>query len=285
MKYSLCKKLQKKTLALIEQAYAVLEQSFPQTLRQCYYQLVAKQIIPNNKNSYQRLSGVLVDARLQGLIPWDWLEDRLRATRKPSMWKNVREFADVAVRAYRRDVWATQPSYLQCWLEKDALSGIFEDALEDYGVPLNVGRGFDGWSSLHELAEYFKSLKKPVKILYFGDFDPSGDSMHKSLAHRFGLLGFQPEIEVVAILKSDIKRYNLPPDFAKLSDSRSAKFVARHGEQSCVELDALPSAVLRARLIEHVKANISLDELSRTKAKQERERRRIAAALWDIRVT
>ena len=42
-------------------------------------------------------------------------------------------------------MWADQPRYCECWLEKDALSGIFEEVLEPYGVTLNVGRGFDGW--------------------------------------------------------------------------------------------------------------------------------------------
>jgi hypothetical protein len=41
-----------------------------------------------------------------------------------------------------------QPVYIETWLEKDALSGIFEDALDRYGVTVNVGRGFDGWDSI-----------------------------------------------------------------------------------------------------------------------------------------
>jgi hypothetical protein len=32
--------------------------------------------------------------------------------------------------------------YVEVWLEKDALSGIFEDVLRPYGVTLNVGRGY-----------------------------------------------------------------------------------------------------------------------------------------------
>ena len=36
----------------------------------------------------------------------------------------------------QRDVWPTQPAYVEVWLEKDALSGIFEQELRPYGVTL-----------------------------------------------------------------------------------------------------------------------------------------------------
>jgi hypothetical protein len=114
------------------------------TVRQVYYQLVSRQVVENNRNRYQAVSDALVKAMKQGLIEWEWIEDRLRRPREVAMWADLSEFADVAARSYRRDVWTTQPEYIEVWLEKDALSGIFEDTLRRYGVTLNVGRGFDG---------------------------------------------------------------------------------------------------------------------------------------------
>jgi hypothetical protein len=32
------------------------------------------------------------------------------------------------------------------------LSAIFEALLDPYGITLNVGRGFDGWASIHNAA-------------------------------------------------------------------------------------------------------------------------------------
>jgi hypothetical protein len=60
-------------------------------------------------------------------IPWDWIEDRLRQPRAVSMWADLTDFAETARRAYRRDVWPSQSRYVECWLEKDALSGIFHN--------------------------------------------------------------------------------------------------------------------------------------------------------------
>jgi hypothetical protein len=53
-------------------------------------------------------------------------------------------------------VWLTQPAYVEVWLEKDALSGIFEKELRPYGVTLNVGRGYDGWDSSHHAADRYR---------------------------------------------------------------------------------------------------------------------------------
>jgi hypothetical protein len=134
--------LQKKTLRKIEAAYQVLSELHPVTVRQCYYQLVSQHVIENNKGSYKSLCDALVSARQRKMIPWDWIEDRLRKPRKPLMFDNVAEFARTAVGWYRRNVWLNQLHYVEVWLEKDAMSGMFEDELDPYGVTLNVGRAF-----------------------------------------------------------------------------------------------------------------------------------------------
>ena len=49
-------------------------------------------------------------------------------------------------------------------------------------------------------------------ILYFGDFDPSGEDMVRSLPER---LGSYPEIVKCALTFDDVERYDLPSDFTK----------------------------------------------------------------------
>jgi hypothetical protein len=117
--------MQRKTLDLIEAARAELGQYHPMTLRQVFYRLVSAHILENTEASYKRLSYTLVQARQEGMVPWPWIEDRLREPRRVGMWDDLADFAETAARAYRRDVWATQPGYLEVWLEKDALSGVF----------------------------------------------------------------------------------------------------------------------------------------------------------------
>ena len=173
-----------KTVTIIETAKGVLAAGYPMTVRQVYYQLVSGQVIKNDRGQYQAVSKALVNARLEGIIPWDWIEDRLRKPRHVDMWNGLPDFAETCRDSYRRNVWETQGRYLEVWLEKDALSGIFEDVLNPYGVTLNVGRGYDGWSSIHNAAKRYAAKTVPVTVLYFWDFDPSGEDMHRSLIDR-----------------------------------------------------------------------------------------------------
>ena len=201
------------------------------------------------------------------------------------MWDDLPEFGEMVVSSYRRNIWQDQDRYIEAWLEKDALSGIFEAVLNDYGVTLNVGRGYDGWSSLHRAAQRIASNEdqcSPVSaILYFGDFDPSGEDMVCSLRKRLGFFRCEPEIIKCALTADDIEKYHLPPDFAKRSDTRAAKFIAKHGDVS-VELDALPVDVLESRLRDEVELRMDLDALAETKATQERERTELAEAIEKI---
>jgi hypothetical protein len=269
-----------KTIKMIETAKSILAAENPMTVRQVYYQLVSKHVIKNNRSQYQAVSNALVDARLDGVIPWEWIEDRLRRPREVSMWADLPEFAETCRRAFRLDVWPTQPRYLEVWLEKDALSGIFEAVLEPYGVTLNVGRGYDGWDSIHNAAERYTDLDKPVSVLYFGDFDPSGEDMVRSLAERLTSLNCSPEIVKCALTRDDIDRYQLPPALAKKTDTRAAAFVAVNGDVS-VELDALPTHVLRQRLIHEVEKRMDLEALQRIRESEEADRARIKEGLCD----
>jgi len=263
--------LQRKTLQLIETAKDILAEGHPMTVRQVFYQLVSRQVVENNRGRYQAVSDALVNARRKGVIPWEWIEDRLRRPRHVSMWSGLPDFAETCRRAYRLDIWSSQPNYLEVWLEKDALSGIFEDVLNPYGVTLNVGRGYDGWSSIHGAAVRYNDKTEDVIVLYFGDFDPSGEDMKRSLEDRLEDQGCQPEVIKCALVPDDIRRYNLPPDFTKATDSRAAAFIAEHGDLA-VELDALPADVLRARLEAEVRSRMDLKALAKVRKQEDIDR-------------
>jgi hypothetical protein len=122
---------------------------------------------------------------------------------------------------------------------------------------------------------------KPATILYFGDFDPSGEEMVRSLRDRLAWFDCYPEIIKCALTMEDIRRYNLPPDFAKKTDSRAKKFIARHGDVS-VELDALPASVLISRLVEEVEERMDTAALERVRATEAAERARLVELLSEV---
>ena len=73
-------KTKKNKFRLIEILKIVDELSdfYPLTLRQVFYQLVSKEILPNTDSFYRTLSKLCKWGRLDGFIPWEALEDRVR---------------------------------------------------------------------------------------------------------------------------------------------------------------------------------------------------------------
>jgi hypothetical protein len=69
--------------AVREAAREELAAHHPMTLRQVHYRLVSRDDVthPNNMNAYNTLSGWLRDDRLAGILPWEWMEDRMRVAR------------------------------------------------------------------------------------------------------------------------------------------------------------------------------------------------------------
>jgi len=250
------------------------------TVRQVYYQLVSGLVIENKRSQYQAVSKALVYARKTGEIPWEWIEDRLRQPRKVRMWNDLSDFSETVKRAYRRDVWDTQSCYLEAWLEKDALSGIFDDIRYPYGVTLNVGRGYDGWDSIHNAAERY-GRGDHVTVLYFGDFDPSGEDMVRSIRKRFRELGCRPNIVKCALTAEDVRTYQLPANFTKRTDSRRKAFVNKHGDVS-VELDALPLNILQEKLRLAIETRMDLAALNEVKHVEGREVNRLVELMAGI---
>jgi len=53
-------------------------QDFILTLRQLYYQLVSRDVIPNSQKEYAKLSILLTKGRMAGIVDWSAIEDRGR---------------------------------------------------------------------------------------------------------------------------------------------------------------------------------------------------------------
>jgi hypothetical protein len=268
--------------AVREAARAELAAHHPMTLRQVHYRLVSRDDIvhPNTESAYNTLSGWLRDDRIAGVIPWEWMEDRMRVARGWEGWDDPAQFLAEALSGYYRDPWQdeAQDHYVEVWLEKDALSGIFSDTLGHYRVTLNVGRGYDGWTSIKRAADRYRrwllTRDTDTTVLYFGDFDPSGEDMHRSLIERLGVLGARPEVIKVALTVEDARR--LPGDVTKADDTRAAAFVAKYGDLA-VELDALPVEELQGRIRSGIEEHINMDALQESHLLEDEQREEMRA--------
>ncbi len=270
--------MHERTLQLIEAARELLEAHNPMTVRQLFYQLVSHQVIANTQKEYKSAARVLGIARKRGLIPWEFIEDRTRRPLKPPAWDSLETFIDVVKHSYRRDIWEVQPGYFEVWVEKDALSGIFENITTRYGVTLQVVRGYPSLSALHDAASRFDG----GEVLYFGDFDPSGEDIERSIGNNLDDFGSRPKITRVAINREDIDTYNLPPIPTKATDTRQAAFVRTHGDVA-VELDALPLPVLQDRIKQVIEDRLDMNAYRNTRYAEIADTERLVDALGGIK--
>lgn len=222
-------------------------QGFTLTVRQLYYQLVARNIIPNNERSYKNTTSLVNDARLAGHIDWDAIEDRTRAFETRPHWEGGKYFMESVAPQYHADLWAGQPCRVFCIVEKEALVGVLSRICRDYDVPLLAARGYPSVSVLREFAIDSiipHSREQDIKILHLGDHDPSGIDMTRDLVERLELLsgageyGQRFELHRLALNMEQIEENNCPPNPAKLTDSRATGYLRKFGNESW-ELDAL----------------------------------------------
>jgi hypothetical protein len=182
------------SLEIIHTATNILEdyaaQGYDLTLRQLYYQFVARGIIPNKDTEYKRLGSIINDARLAGLVDWSHITDRTRNMQQNSHWSSPREIIEACQEQYQIDKWKRQTNYLEVWVEKDALIGVLEVACRPLDVPFFSCRGYTSqsemWAASQRLLAKLRE-GKTVHIIHLGDHDPSGIDMSRDIEDRLTL--------------------------------------------------------------------------------------------------
>jgi len=284
------KRFSDQSLYLIEQANQIIaqyeEQGFSLTLRQLYYQLVARDLLPdsffdpkfgstNNPKSYKKLGSVINDARLAGLIDWRAIEDRTRNLRSLSHWRTPAEIVGAVGRSYRLDKWETQNYRPEVWVEKDALGDVVARAAQPLDVPFFSCRGYTSQSEMWGAAQRFRSYARQGQtpfVIHLGDHDPSGIDMTRDIIDRLEMFtGGEIAVERIALNFDQVQQYNPPPNPAKENDSRATGYIADFGTSSW-ELDALEPRVLVDLITRIVEDIIEWEEWNKVIDREMRER-------------
>lgn len=280
------KRLHAKTETLLNKVIEIVENyqnaGYRMTLRQLYYQLVSNNIIVNQKSEYVKLSTLLTDARLSGLVDWDFIEDRVRVRKMASEFTDLNDLVDTAISAYRRERWADQNKYIEVIVEKNALIGVLEPVCRKFHVSIFPNVGYGSTTVIHELAERFEEKQdKECILLYFGDHDPSGEDMVKDIRKRLDMFEVDVNTVKVALTMEQIQQYNLPPNPAKTSDPRARGYIEEHGSSSW-ELDALPPDVLVNMLNSAIGEHIDMQKYNAVIEKEEEEKDMLRDAVADL---
>lgn len=259
------------------------------TLRQLYYQLVSRDVIPNKKTEYAKLSILLKEGRMAGIVDWAAIEDRLRVPKSPASFDSPEDILQAAIGQYALPRQKGQDTYMEVWVEKDALSGVLSRVTSKYHVPIMVNRGYSSASAMFDSYQRFKSASKyrnqQVKVIYLGDFDPSGVDMIRDIDDRISEFisgdddyanksGFRFSIESIALTRKQIKFYNPPPNPAKITDPRAKDYIAKYGPTSW-EVDALPPDVLNKLLDEAIRNHMQEDLYDEIVGREDADKQRL----------
>lgn len=217
--------------AIVDHALTIAKeydgQGLTLTLRQMYYQFVARGLIANGQKSYKRIGAALTAARYAGTFPIEWLEDRGRTVNRGDATRDDTDVDDAMSTASRwlrslpeltinRARWYGQPVHVSVWVEKEALAGIFEPTCNDLGVGWFACKGYPSVSSLRDWIRQVNAVCGPdpyfdeddafnddgeptgatatdgraerAIVLYFGDHDPDGWEIPRSCERNIAKL-------------------------------------------------------------------------------------------------
>ncbi len=254
--------------------YQVAEIDQPLTVRSIFYRVVSAGAVEKTEKSYNAVQRRVLAMRRTGTLPYSWIADGTRWQIKSATWGSVEDMLSAAAVGYRRALWLDQDVHVEVWSEKDALASVISGVTRDLDVPLLVARGFASETFLYSTAQQIIGTGKPAVIYQLGDHDPSGVAAWQHTQDR--LRDFAPGVDLtferLAVTSAQINTFNLPTRPTKQTDSRARNFT---GES--VEVDALPSPVLRRLVRVAVESWLDPHQFDLTRAAERSERELLTA--------
>lgn len=304
-------KFHNSTLRIIDHAEQICREyaamGYELTLRQLYYQFVARDIIRNTIQEYKRLGSIINDARLTGDLDWSYIVDRTRNMEQRARWNTPSGILKAARDSYHIDLWQDQRYRPEIWVEKEALVGVVERVANTNDVPYFACRGYvsqsEMWEAGMRMTKHLARGQVPI-IFHLGDHDPSGLDMTRDITDRVNKFviynyfidvmkvestnmtevmehiqkavkvpNLQRPVPVVrlALNMDQIEEYTPPPNPAKVTDARYEAYSREFGEESW-ELDALDPPTISA-LVDDAVWDIRDDVLWDAKLVREEEER------------
>ena len=269
-------------------------QGYSLTLRQVYYQFVARDWLQNTFRNYKNLGNLITDARRAGEIDWNAITDRTRNV-KGGYWGMDDPAQVIEPFAFGVSMWEGQSNRVEVWVEKDALVDVIGRAAGAFRVPYFSCRGYTSdsevWGAAQRLGGYLDDTYDAagpdgqVIILHLGDHDPSGIDMTRDITDRLELFiagdrGYTAlnrlEVRRIALNMDQVEQYDPPPNPAKITDSRAKGYMEIHGDESW-ELDALEPSILDGLIRSHIEPLIDPDPWEAQQEKQRRGRATLKA--------
>lgn len=267
---------------IIDNSVEVLSQYEPGilTIRGLHYQLVGLGMT-NDVQHYKRVVAAMEVARWDGTIGFEAFSDRDRemvgetpyeATDLDDKVEQAQEQVGLWMSNYQKNIWENQPYYPEILIEKKALEGVFAKPCKRHQIALGACKGYPSLTFVYDLYNRLMQAQMTGKIpviIYFGDYDPSGDDIPRAIVANLEKFGLTVELRRIALNHEQVIAWKLPPAPTKETDSRTANW-SGIGQ---VELDAVKPEKL-IQLLDDAVADIFDDDLYYDLRAEEKEERK-----------
>ena len=238
---------------LIARMRDILTREHPSGVRRMAYALYGNRAGAEVK----RVGRLLTLARKQGVIPWEWIADDTRPEREPFVVDDMAALRSLNRSCPSYDPWRDQPVRVWVWSEK-SVGGTLAPVLDKYLVPFQIHHGNTSSTVMRSVAERTWDDGRNTAILYVGDHDPKGLRISEDdLPTRLDAYGAERiRVERVALTRADVQALRGLADSFKPGDTDVAWYRERTGLSYGVELEAIPSTELRARVEQAIRSHI-----------------------------
>ncbi len=262
-------------VARFDELLDIISEQRPMTVRQVFYQATVRGLIEKTEAGYTKVGNALTAMRRSGRLPYTWITDSTRWQRKPESFSDPRHAIEFTARMYRKALWDDTETYVEIWIEKDALAGVALSVTSEYDVPLMSAKGYPSLSFLHGAAEAMAEQDRPCFVYQLGDWDPSGVDASRAIRDFFR--DNSPDLPIsfqrIGVTPEQIAELNLPSRPTKTTDTRTKNWIG--GES--VELDALPADYLRQLVRGAIEQHLPRHQLEILKVAERSERELLTA--------
>lgn len=230
----------------IHEVFAAIQP--PMTVRQMFYQLSNRHVVPKSKPGYDKVQRTLAAMRRVGTIPYSWVSDNSRTYYHAKQHDGIADALGEMHRYYRRDLWAEQNAHVEIWLEKRSLVSQLLPICDEFGVRLYPCGGYSSISFAYEAAMELRGITKPVYVYHLSDLDADGAYSSVVLERELRQHGVDFHFERLTLTPAQVDSFGLHDALRpqKTTSKRYRWWLQTYGKrQQACEMDAIDPRELR----------------------------------------
>jgi hypothetical protein len=261
----------KAKLDAVLKALVDYEDHLPVTVRQLFYILVARLVIPKTPLEYRNLAYLLRKARRARIIPFESIHDQ--GSTLPGGLIGFEGAADLSesirftVEYFGVDRQLGQPKRVIVWCEAAGMLDQLERVGARYSVRAVAGGGFDSVTDKWQIVQLVRRAAVPFEVLHVGDLDRHGESIFEVLSQDVAAFDdHQGHVTFsrIAVTPEQVALYDLPTD---------------PDDPGVVQAEALPPDILADIVEVAIRERLDLDQVAATKRRSAEIRAEFEAAL------